>query len=159
PKLQVEIGNQSTEYEDYEIVFAGKLEYKDVTPEKTTFFQKSTKNLFRGEYYTNLTYSLLPEGSNGRLIYTSSDNRYVAIEEIEEGETYSVTKLEGRNRCNVMLINDIPSSGKPVPLEAPIYQGAFTSDKHTYVFRKDVNAKYVAIQTNLAEPNPPRSQI
>src|SRR5699024_2234285 len=45
PKLQVEIGNQSTEYEDYEIVFAGKLEYKDVTPEKTTFFQKSTKNL------------------------------------------------------------------------------------------------------------------
>ena len=159
PKLQVEIGSESTEYEDYEIKFAGEVDFKDVTPEKTTFFKKSSKNLFGGEYYTNLTYSVLPQGSNGRLIYTSSDDRYVAIEEIEEGETFSLTKLEGGNRFNVMLINDIPFSSNPVPLEAPIWQGTFTPDKQTYTFTNDVNAKYVAIQTNLGEPNPPRLQI
>ena len=159
PNLQVEKGTESTEYEDYEIKFAGEVDFKDVTPEKTTFFKKSDKNLFNGNYYTNLTYSLLPEGSNGRVIYTSSDDRYVAILEIENGETYSLTKLEGGNRFNVMLINDIPFSSNPVPLEAPIWQGTFTPDKQTYTFTNDVNAKYVAIQTNLGEPNPPRLQI
>ena len=158
PKLQVEIGSESTEYEDYEIKFAGEVDFKDVTPEKTTFFKKSSKNLFNGSYLEGRTYFTSGNYEFGYIGTSSGDDRYMAILEIDDGETYSITKLEGGNRFNVMLIDVLPV-GVVAPLKAPIYQGTITPYKQTYTFTNDVNAKYVAIQTNLGEPNPPRLQI
>src|SRR5699024_2722342 len=77
----------------------------EVSPPKTTFFEKSSKNLFDGSYISNYTY-VLPGNSGvgnlGGVGYSSNPNRKIAIIEIENEETYTVTKYQGGDRFNVM---------------------------------------------------------
>src|SRR5699024_2446200 len=88
-------------------------------------------------------------GNLGGVGYSSNPNRKIAIIEIENEETYTVTKYHGGDRFNVMLTNEVPTVSNRVDLVKEIHQGAFDDKKQSHTFKNDVNARYLIVQTNF----------
>ena len=131
---------------------------KIIKPLDTSFFKGDSGNLFDGMYYDNLTF--VPNGGNGFdwVKLTSAEHRYSVIIQIEESETYTVTKFEGGNRFNIALINSIPTNNSVIAVES--HQGEIgSSAKQVYTFTNDIGAEYLWVQTNLGDANIPKIQI
>lgn len=134
------------------------VQLKDIGPEDVTFFRKSNKNLFDGIYSQELSY-YTAFGEYGYIAVTSSPNRHLMYMEIENGETYTITKMPGGNRFNVMFTNDKPNTESRAYLIKEVHQGEFDSSQKSYTFTNDINAKYLIVQTNIGVPKPPKMQV
>lgn len=148
PEMQVELGSEETEYEEYKVVFKGDLKMEDVKPSDTTFFV--TKNIFDGVFVPKLTYQTGISGfPNGNIGSTSNALRKCGIIPIEPNRKYKITK-RGGDRFNVMLVGDKPTTDNlPMGLLYK-YQGAFGGELATHEFENTYGAKYLVVQTNFA---------
>src|SRR5699024_8232990 len=98
---------------------------------ENTDFITTGKNLFNGKYLKGYSF-FSNTGEHGSVGLSSNENSYIGIIKIDIGQTYTVTKLEGGNRLNVMLTNGIPTPSKHTLLIAPVYQGSQSSAKQSY---------------------------
>lgn len=78
----------------------------------------------------------------------SSVNSRLMVAEIENGETYTVTKFEGGNTFRVATVDTYPDASGSIPTKHLFIDYSITSQERSYTFTNTENAKYVVLQSS-----------
>lgn len=136
------------------VVGSENLKPLAVGPKKTSFLEIG-KNKFDGTFLDGIASSLT--GDN--VIISTSQDRYCAVMEIEDGKTYTVTKNVGGNRFNVLLISEYPHKAKLPMSTLYSFLGQQRSIAQSHTVTNSYGARYLVVQTNSGVPDIPLLQV
>lgn len=115
------------------------------------------KNLFKGDFTNDFIVSV-----NDTIIEPSvsvKENTFCGIVEIEEDETYTITKLLGGNRFVVALVDEKPTADN-IPMNTLyVHRGESSEAFQSHTFTNTYGAKYLVFLTNYNFAGVPNVQV
>lgn len=166
PKIQLEEGNTSTDYEEPKYKFDGKVEidYKMEIPKNSIGYENvdfltSGKNLFN-KFSNEYTLLAKPTG-DGDVRFVGDDDsqvRTTAVVEIDKGKEYTVTKYDGGNRFRLATVKELPDAKNKRVWSEYMYSEGNVSSKSSHTFT-NVDANYLILLVGVDIENLPNVQI